>query len=62
MEGALTALIALLAVTAVAVFLARQIAIAKSRGQSFWMWAVAIFPPSVLFLSALPRRTNGAAA
>ena len=56
MEGAVPALLTIVLATVVAVFLARIVAIAKRRGPVAWMWAVALFPPTLLFLALLPQR------
>ena len=59
MEGALSALfVAYIAVSLVAVFASQQLAYSKNRATTPWMWAAAIFPPSVVALAALPSR-NG---
>jgi len=52
-------LIAYFVLTAAAVFFANQLAIAKRRSATGWMWATALFPPSVLLPA--PRRSRGAA-
>ena len=62
MEGALPALVIVILATALAVFLARFIAVAKNRGPSVWMWAVALFPPTLLVLALLPHRSDLAGA
>ena len=55
MEGAVPALLTTILATAVAVLVARLIALAKNRGPSVWMWVVALFPPALLVV-ALPHR------
>ncbi len=50
------ALLTVILATLVAVFLARLIVLAKNRGPSVWMWAVALFPPALLLVMLLPRR------
>jgi hypothetical protein len=52
----------LLAMTALAVFLARQIAVTKNRSTTGWMWAAAIFPPTAMLLALLPRRAEATGA
>lgn len=44
--------------TAFAVYAARQIAIAKQRSATGWMWAAAVFPPAVIPLTLLPKRAT----
>lgn len=50
------ALLIVILATLIAVFLARLIALAKNRGPSAWMWAVALFPPALLIVALLPHR------
>ena len=57
----MSALFLFLFATVVAVFLARIIAIAKRRRPLAWMWAVALFPPSLLALALVSRRDPGLA-
>jgi len=58
-EGALPALFILyLAVTFAAVLISSQLAPSKNRNIAGWMWACAVFPPLVLVLALLPKRTG----
>jgi hypothetical protein len=52
-------LIAYVLVTGFAVFLANQLAIAKHRTATDWMWAAALFPPALAVLAVTPRRATG---
>ena len=63
-EGALPAQIFLIlfVVTALAVFLARQVATAKHRSATGWMWAAVIFPPAAILLALMPSRTEATGA
>ena len=56
MEGALLALLTIALATGVAVYSSRLMAIVKHRAPSVWMWAVALFPPTLLVLALMPGR------
>jgi hypothetical protein len=55
-------LIAYVLVTGFAVFLANQLATAKHRAATGWMWAAALFPPALAVLTVTPRRARGGRA
>lgn len=54
--------IALLAVMFGAVLISSQLAQSKNRNVAGWMWASALFPPMVLVLAVLPKRTDAASS
>lgn len=60
LEGALLALVALFAATLFAVYVSSQLAIAKNRNATGWMWSSALFPPTAMVLAALPVRRAAA--